>query len=359
MNAPPGTPSADPQQAQIHALAAAASTCPQCGEPVDALDEFCSSCGYHFPRKEAAPQAARQYFRCRNCGAEVATEQQQRSYVCPFCDSTYVMPFSPQQGRHEVEFVIGFAITREQAWEHFRQWLARGNWFRPSDLAQAARVAEKLRGVYIPFWSFSTLAQCEWNAQIGEYWYRTETYTTYENGKPVVRTRQVRETEWWWLSGRYHRYVSGYLVSGSRGLPQEVAERIKPFQLTALKRFQPGYLAGWMAEEYTVEEDQARQMCLDYFHQLLTDEIAEFLPGDTYRDLSVQSEFSQVNSDLILLPVYLLAYRYRGKLYRFVLNGQTGKATGDKPLSWLKIGLCAGVALAVLIIAAVIILLLQ
>jgi len=54
---------------------------------------------------------------------------------------------------------------------------------------------------------------------------------------------------------------------------------------------------------------------------------------------------------LILLPVYLLSYRYRKKLYRFMLNGQTGKAAGDKPLSWLKIastGLVAIVALLVL-----------
>ncbi len=343
----------------MHQLAAAATTCPECGEPVDALDEFCSSCGYHFPRRQEAPAAPRRHFRCRNCGAEVATEQQQRSYVCPFCDSTYVMPVSPEEGRHAVEFVIGFAITPQEAWQRFQQWLARGNWFRPSDLVQAARVAEKLRGVYIPFWSFSTLARCQWSAEIGEYWYRTETYTTYENGKPVVRTRRVRETEWWHLSGRYHRYVSGYLVSGSRGLPQEVAERIKPFQLTALKRFQPGYLAGWLAEEYTVEEEEARGRCLDYFHRLLTDEVAGFLPGDTHRGLSVHSEFSQVNSDLILLPVYLLTFRYQNRLYRFVLNGQTGKATGDKPLSWIKIGVFAGAVLALLVLLGALFLLLD
>jgi len=70
--------------------------------------------------------------------------------------------------------------------------------------------------------------------------------------------------------------------------------------------------------------------------------VAGFLPGDTYRNLAVQTEFSQVNSDLILLPVYVLGYRYKGKLYRFMINGQTGKTIGEKPLSWLKIGLASG-----------------
>ena len=50
------------------------------------------------------------HFKCQQCGAEVATDPDQRSYVCPFCDSTYVMEFSPDEtGRQPPEFVIGFA----------------------------------------------------------------------------------------------------------------------------------------------------------------------------------------------------------------------------------------------------------
>jgi hypothetical protein len=61
--------------------------------------------------------------------------------------------------------------------------------------------------------------------------------------------------------------------------------------------------------------------------------VAAFLPGDTQRGLSLQTRFSHVNSDLCLLPVYVLSYRYRDRVYRFLLNGQTGKCDGDKPVS--------------------------
>ena len=47
---------------------------------------------------------------------------------------------------------------------------------------------------------------------------------------------------------------------------------------------------------------------------------------------------SETRPDLILLPVYLLSYRYRDKLYRFLLNGQTGKAAGDKLNAMLEMG---------------------
>jgi predicted RNA-binding Zn-ribbon protein involved in translation (DUF1610 family) len=333
------------------APAAQARPCSVCGAPVEAMDRFCPSCGAEQAAAAklvgTAPAPNQKHFQCKNCGAEVALDSQQRSYVCPFCDSTYVVEFTPQQtGRQPPEFVIGFAITPDQALKYFRDWLGRNSWFRPSDL-RLAQVAEKLRGVYIPFWSFSMLAESRWSASIGEHWTRTETYTTMENGKMVTKTREVTETEWWDLNGGHHGYYSGYLVSGSRGLAQKEADRIGPFHLAALKRYAPYFLAGWLCEEYSVERQAAEQVSRQAFEETEQRNIADFLPGDTYRGLKAQTAFSQVASDLILLPIYLLSYRYRDKLYRFLLNGQTGKAEGEKPLSAWRIGLAVGIGLLV------------
>jgi hypothetical protein len=282
----------------------------------------------------------------------LAADPHRRSYVCPFCDSTYVIDFQPEvSGRQEPEFVVGFAVTPSEAAERFREWLRAGGWFRPGDLRQA-QVEEKLVGVYLPFWAFSMLARSRWSASIGEYWYRTETYTTVVNGKRVTRTRRVRETEWWDLRGRHHQYHSGYLISASRGLPSEQARQIEPFQLPALKRYHPSFLAGWQCEEFSVPRDQALEECQAEFARRQLTGIQGFLPGDTHSDLQVQTDFEDVHSDLILLPVYLASYRYRERVYRFLLNGQTGKAAGDKPLSWRRIATAAGLAL--LLVAAVV-----
>jgi hypothetical protein len=282
----------------------------------------------------------------------VAIDPSQRSYTCPFCDSNYVVEYTADQtGRQAPEFVVGFAVTAEEAMREFRRWLGRSGWFRPGDL-KAAQVADKLKGIYIPFWSFSMLARSRWSAAIGEHWHRTETYTTMEDGKPVTKTRTVTETEWWDLSGRHHHYYAGYLVSGSRGLKQDDAERIKPFHLAALRRYAPCYLAGWLCEEYSVDRESAVAISQREFQRLEHEKIAAFLPGDTHRSLDAQIEFDDVGSDLILLPVYVLSYRYRDKLYRFLLNGQTGKAAGRKPVSWWKIGLTAAAAVIVAVILA-------
>ena len=139
------------------------------------------------------------------------------------------------------------------------------------------------------------------------------------------------------------------MVSGSQGLSQQDAERIKPFNLPALKRYEPYYLAGWLCEEYSIQREAALQTCQDEFYRREQRQVAQFLPGDTHCNLQVSTSFSSVNSDLCLLPIYILSYRYRDKLYRFLLNGQTGKLAGDKPISWRRIlALVAAILLLIL-----------
>ena len=141
-------------------------------------------------------------------------------------------------------------------------------------------------------------------------------------------------------------------MSGSSGLSQRDAERIKPFNLPALKRYEPYYLAGWFAEEYSVSRDESLAICQQEFYRREQNNVAGFLPGDTHRGLQVSTEFNDINSDLCLLPVYVLSYRYRDKLYRFLINGQTGKCAGDKPLSWKRI---LALVLSILLLIALIV----
>jgi hypothetical protein len=247
--------------------------------------------------------------------------------------------------------VIGFAVPPEKAEETYRQWIGAGGLFRPGDLRLAAQ-AEGLRGIYLPFWSFSVKAESTWSAQIGEHWYRTETYTeTDEKGNVVTKTRQVQETEWWPLQGGHHAYYSFYLVSGSKGLPQNVSEWIQPFQLLALKRYSPKYLPGWLSEEYSIERDAAYELSEKEFRRRELAAVSAFLPGDTHGHVHLDTVFSNVNSDLILLPIYLRSYRYKGKLYRTLINGQTGKISGERPVSdWRILAAVAAVVLIVLIV---------
>ena len=41
---------------------------------------------------------------------------------------------------------------------------------------------------------------------------------------------------------------------------------------------------------------------------------------------------NKVDSDYIMLPVFMVNIKYRDKMYTFAMNGQTGKIVGDLPL---------------------------
>jgi hypothetical protein len=334
--------------------------CGACGAPVEPGDRFCTHCGATVEETPVADVVAesppQRHIECQTCGAQITTSLDQRSYTCPFCDSTYVTEnIEAASGRQPPEFVIGFAITPSDALERFRKWQRDNSIFRPGDLAMA-EIEGKLRGVYLPFWRFTMRSHSRWAAEIGEHWYRTETYTTTENGKTVTRTRQVQETEWWSLAGQHHLYHRDYLVSGSKGLPQQEAQRIGPFNLPALKRYEPYYIAGWTTEEYSIDQQQANDLCRAEFERRERAAVAAFLPGDTHRDLRVSTTFSDPTSDLCLLPVYLLSYRYQDQVYRFLLNGQTGRMAGDKPWSWRRIGAAIGIGVVLLAILIIIVL---
>jgi hypothetical protein len=337
--------------------------CPSCSAPIEPADKFCPNCGRpHQPVSSTAPATAPTppptklaHFRCKNCGADVTCEPEARTTTCPFCASPYVIETTEAAtGKREPEFVLGFEITPERAERIYREWISAGGLFRPRDIKDLAR-SDGLKGIYLPFWSFTMKATSRWSASIGEFWYRTETYTERDaNGNEVVRTRQVQETEWWPLEGGHQAFYGFYPVSASKGLPHQVFLWVEPYQLAALKRFNPKYLSGWLTEDYSIDQDEARTISHAEFRRREQAAIQAMLPGDTSSGLRVDTQLEELDSDLILLPIYLRAYQYNGKLYRTLINGQTGKIAGEKPVSAGRIALF--VLFWILLIAGIVLL---
>src|SRR5688572_2950752 len=93
-------------------LAPRGTACTRCGAPVEPGDRFCNSCGLEQTLAVETTEVAQKHFRCQNCSAEVSADADQRSFMCPFCDSTYVVEYAPEEtGRQRPEFVIGFSVT--------------------------------------------------------------------------------------------------------------------------------------------------------------------------------------------------------------------------------------------------------
>src|SRR5262249_33461669 len=78
------------------------------------------------------------------------------------------------------------------------------------------------------------------------------------------------------------------------------------------------------------------------------------VPGDTQRNLVVETDYSGQTFKHILTPIWLLSYTYGARAFQVVVNGYTGSIAGNYPRSWVKITLAV---LAVLAASGVVLLL--
>lgn len=283
--------------------------------------------------------------RCEQCGAVVSYGRTDTARRCDFCGSPQVLEQADRRAPIRPESVIPFSVDRAAATAKFSAWLGT-LWFRPSSLKKLARLSQAA-GMYVPYWAFDAAVRSEWTAQAGYYYYVTETYTTREGGRSVQRSRQVRRVRWEPAWGSRRDRYDDVLVCGSKGLPAALARNLEPFETSRLRPYDPSYLAGWQAEEYSIDLNAAWKNAVGIIEQSQRQRCAGDVPGDTHQHLHVVNRFSDEKFKHILLPIWIMAYQYRDRPYRLLVNGQTGEVTGEAPYSAIKIALLV-IAIAVL-----------
>ncbi|HGG58242.1 MAG TPA: hypothetical protein ENK31_10640, partial [Nannocystis exedens] len=248
-------------------------------------------------------------FSCGSCGSLVQVEAHLRTATCPYCASPAVIERPVEAGRPKPRFVLAFVLPHERALEEARRWVRRA-WIAPESLRKAK--VEAIRGIYVPAYLFSATANANYSASIGENY--TETYTS--NGKTHTRTR----TEWRTLHGPYTAYVSDIIVTASHGIQNHELEAIEPFDLRALRRYTPRLLSGWIAEEASLQPEVCQELASREAMVEVKRRIAAHLPGDRQRNIEFNATLTDVQLELLLVPVWVLP----------VIYGQDKKTGKDK-----------------------------
>ncbi|MCA9000789.1 MAG: zinc ribbon domain-containing protein [Planctomycetes bacterium] len=316
--------------------------CEHCGtaEPVERLPgqvlDHAFEEGADLSRGDAPPrpQADVRSLECQTCGARVSLLVRAIATRCAFCGSGQVVEEESMQRAIRPESVLPLMLSRERVARAFQKWL-RGLWFRPSALKGLKGF--DARGIYVPAWVFDAEAFSQWTAEAGYYYYVTETYTVRMNGRTQTRTRQVRKTRWEPAAGERRDFFDDLQVLASKGLNRELALELGPFPTQALVPYREEYLVGWEAEEYAIGLHTGWKRGQKRMRERQIERCSGDVPGDTQRNLQVDTDFAQVRWKHALLPVWTLSYRFGGKTYSVLVNGQTGKVAGQAPYSWVKI----------------------
>jgi DNA-directed RNA polymerase subunit RPC12/RpoP len=272
---------------------------------------------------------------CGECGATVSLAAAERATRCTYCASPTVVSKPPDPDLLQPESLIPFTISQPKATGGFDAWLG-GLWFRPGDLARMARV-EGVHGIYLPYWTFDAELESHWEAERGEHYYETEEYTEEVDGETVSRTRQVQQTRWYPARGRRSDAHDDVLVCASRGVREDLAGQLCTFDTKRLVPYSPGYLHGWRAEAYALDLEGAWSSAKATIEQAQEQRCIGDIGGDTHRSLAARHTFRNETFKHILLPLFVLAYRYNGRPYQVLVNGQTGEVVGKAPLSVWKV----------------------
>jgi len=293
-------------------------------------------------------QADKIEVKCQSCQAISVFDAGRVGQNCNFCGSSALVPYEEVKEAFRPESLLEFKVSENQVRDAIREWYG-SHWFAPNALKSRA-MTDTVHGMYIPYWTFDAQTHADWTAESGYYYYETEEFTDSEGRRS---TRQVQKVRWSRSAGELDHFFDDELVAASKGVQPDLLREIEPFPTTKeLKPYNAGFLSGWVVERYQIDLVTAAQRARENMDRKLQQLCAQQVPGDTYRNLQVDADFSGQTFKHILTPIWLLTYDFRGQSFQVVINGYTGKIAGRYPKSWAKITIVVILVLIAIVVLA-------
>ncbi|MGI0116810.1 hypothetical protein [Zooshikella sp. RANM57] len=272
---------------------------------------------------------------CNKCEGEFTTEVDTTSQNCPICDNN-IESVAHSRKLIKPGSLLPFKINNETAKKRYTSWL-KGLWLAPNSLKRKAKLEMPISAVYIPYWTYDAETVTNYKGQRGKYYYTTSRHTrTNSDGKRETYTKRHQHTRWHPASGKIANSFDDVLVLASSSLPRDIANKLEPWDLENLVPYQDEYLLGVKAQSYQYDLKEGFKWAKMKIKEELRTKIEEDMGGDTQRIAYINTEYSNIYFKHLLLPVWLSSYRYKDKIYRFLINARTGEVQGERPYSKVK-----------------------
>ena len=304
--------------------------CPYCGRTVS-IDEAARKAKEDTDREDEERRDTEasdpdgdgvQQFHCESCGGELVTDRFTAATICPFCGSPSIIK-SRLSGNRKPQVLIPFGISKEEAKGIFRKWTKSG--FLTPRAFSSVSTLDSIKGIYVPYWLFSFHSTASLVASATRV--RTEIRGKYEYTY-TDHFRLSRETE-----NDYRRSPA----DASEEMPDDIMERLEPFDYTKLTSFELPYLSGFLAECSNFDPEALQPRVEERASKAIYGETMSTMNG--YSSVTVtQSRIDHQKSaqEYAMFPLWLLQYRYRGKNWQLFLNGETGRKIGNLPVDKIK-----------------------
>ena len=279
---------------------------------------------------------------CPNCGADSEFPTNVVATHCQYCD-TPLTGSTLSQRTLRPQGIVPFAIMHDAAVMEFRKWL-KSLWFLPNK-AKKLKLEENMKGVYRPLWTFDFVTTTRYTGERGEHYYVTKTRRT-KDGK--TETYQEQKTRWYPASGTVHVSFDDILVPASNRMSKRLQEECK-WNLSNAVDYSEDIIRGFDEESYDIKLRPAFEESKEKAKPQIQSAIRRDIGGDEQRITSMQVSYADLSYKLLLVPYWSATYRFKGKEYTYLVNGQTGVAHGERPWSVVKITFLILAILAIII----------
>ena len=208
--------------------------------------------------------------------------------------------------------------------------------FLPDSFKNKKKI-EEMAGVYVPFWMFD----CDCDAAVS---YNAEKVTAWSDAN-----YNYTKTDYFRLFRSGSVGFANIPVDASQKTDDAYMEAIEPYNYDDAVVFNGAYLSGYLADKYDVSAEES----IDRANERVKNSTIEAFNDTTNRYTTVIPENSRVSFSngkirYSLLPVWMLNIKYMDKMYKFAINGQTGKVVGEYPVDnskkWKYFWKIAGIA---------------
>lgn len=321
-------------------------TCPYCGhsEQIQVEEENFVAKELDFDQAEDEEACdwgtATKTVVCKSCGAQTVYDVNQIANECPYCGSNQVMEASDSRVMAPGG-VVPFKLDSKKASVRFKDWIGK-KFFCPK-LAKESAKPKSFQGLYVPYWTFDTSTHSRYE---GEYGINRQ----YKDKEGKTQTK----TDWYRTRGRHDELFDDFLICGSSEQDESMIGDLEPFDTTQVVAYKPEYMAGFSAARYTIKVKDAWESAKRKIKSILKSnvegEIRTRNHADSVRSVELDTSFEEVTYKYLLLPVWISSFKYKDKVYHFMVNGQTGKVSGSTPISWVKVAFVAAAVVAVIAI---------
>ncbi|PWB72781.1 MAG: hypothetical protein C3F07_11030 [Anaerolineales bacterium] len=263
-----------------------------------------------------------QVFHCEGCGSEFILPPKQISANCIYCGSPHVVDWENTGDLLAPDGLMPHQFGQRQAAKYLFNWVEGNN-------IQPGKRVEMPRGLYLPLWTFDIGGEIE---------YTGEVYENDEDGNVITlmgssNQRRVKKR----VSDSYPVLVDDLPIPASRKLSAVFLRLIPTFELTAVKPYDPRFLADWPAEVYDIPLAEASLDARGQAYAKLKEELPYKLApvrivGSSSARMAIES------FKLVLLPVWMTELPFDGRAHLVLINGQNGIVASDLPDKKQKMG---------------------